>query len=73
MYMNGNSAYSILAPIFGFQVLINSLASIVVYVVNRKVIYILMLFLYTLVVEVITYVLFTRSLRRNIVRNVKGG
>lgn len=73
MYMNGNSAYSILAPIFGFQVLINGLASIVVYVLNRKVIYILMLFLYTLVVEVITYVLFTRSLRRNIVRNVKGG
>lgn len=73
LFMNGNNTYNILTSIFGFQILLDGLSIVLVWVFGNRLIYVVMFFLYIIFIEVIAYLSFARNLRQNIIKNIKGG
>ena len=73
LFMNGNSPIGILAPMFGFQLLINGLSSILSWIYQKRIFEVFLIFIFILIVELLTYLGFTQILKRNIIKNVKGG
>ena len=71
--MNGNSSFGILAPMFGFQILINGLSSILSWIYQKRMFEVFLIFIFILIVELLIYLGFTQILKRSIIKNVKGG
>lgn len=72
-YMNGNSVYKISAPLFIFQVFINIIVLFVIGMIEKELSATLAVFMVTLIIELLSTLLVAQRLKRNIIRNIKGG